>query len=398
MLNMFYGKVAVGVLIGVATLSSPAFAQDRRLDFSVRAHVEQNSNVARTNEALAAAQGLQLEDTVFTPTATIDFARPVGRNSLYLRGSAGYSFYDKNKRLDRERLDLSGGFNARLGPCVNMLTGTFSRGLSLIEDPTLIADVNNIQETRRAGLEIRCSRATGLGVVASASKEWADNELTFLEEGDYERVTYMAGVSYSRPTFGTLTVFGNHQETEYPNRLLGGGFEVDSIGATYERQLGARIQGTVTAAFTKAEQVGVATPAAAVADIETTTYNAALSYRVSSRLRLQAAFDRAVLPSSGFGRTYDLTEAFRFNADYDLGSRIRFALAAAQVDRDSEGAPAGPVVLTNARTRSLSGSVRYKQSERVSLVLNVGQDERTTNAPQFDYTSDRIGIAAEVTF
>lgn len=398
MLNKFYGKVAVGVALGVAALSTPALAQDaRRLDFRLRAHLEHDSNVAQGNDVQAALRGLTKEDNVFTPTAIVDFQSPVGRNLVFLRGSAGYSFYDKNKRLDRERIDLTGGFKARLGPCASTLTGGYSRGVTLTEDPTLVADVENIQEVRRASAEVRCSRATGLGVVGSVSKEWATNDQLFVEEGDFERSTVMAGVAYSRPALGTVTIFGNRQETDYPNRVPSGGYELDAIGVTFERQLGARIQGSVTASYTSAQPVGGAA-GAAIAEIETTTYNASLSYRVSSRLRLQATLDRAVLPSSGFGRTYDLTEAYRLVADYDLGSRIRIGVGAAQVDRDSEGPALALVQMTNARTTTLFGTVRYKQSERVSLVLNVGQDERTTNAPQFDYTRERIGIAAEVTF
>ena len=173
---MTLGKVSFCVLLGAGALSTPAHAQEmRRLDFGLQGRVEYNSNVARTDETQAAIRGLTLGDTIFTPAATFDLLLPVGRQSLFLLGSAGYSFYDNNKDLDRERVDLTGGVNTRFGPCAATFSGGYARGINRIDDPVLIDNVRNIQETERLGVDVSCSRQTGLGVVGAMSKEWTSN-------------------------------------------------------------------------------------------------------------------------------------------------------------------------------------------------------------------------------
>ena len=55
-------------------------------------------------------------------------------------------------------------------------------------------------------------------------------------------------------------------------------------------------------------------------------------------------------------------------------------------------------VVTSARTKSAFASVRYAQSRRANLVLDVRYDDRNTNLPDFNYTSTRVGLTAEIGF
>ena len=97
---MLYENVAAALPLGATALSSQAFSQEaRQVEFGLRAHVEHNSNVARTNETRAALRGLTLDDTLFTPQA------PVGRQAVFLRRTAGYSFYNKNDKLNRQSFE-----------------------------------------------------------------------------------------------------------------------------------------------------------------------------------------------------------------------------------------------------------------------------------------------------
>lgn len=397
---MVQRRVSFGIALGAVALSSPALAQEgRRVDFGLQAQVEHNTNVSRTNDAQAERRGLTPADTVFTPTATFDLLAPVGRQSVFIRGAVGYSFYDKNKNLNRERYDVSGGVNGHLGPCSGALTGGYTRGVNLIDDPTLIANVENIQDTEHVGVNLSCSRQTGFGITGSVSKDWTNNDLAFLRTSDSEMTSMMLGVTYSRPAFGTLTVFGNHQKAEYPKRLIDDGYDLNAFGVTFDRQLGARIQGSMTVAYTTVDPYAPPIPGLSSKKLDTTAYSASLSYRASSRLRFQALFDRSVTPSSGIGRTYDLSETYRFSGDYDLGSRITVSGGVGRVQRASAGVlPAQVVQLTDSELTSIFGSIRYKQSDRLAFVLAAGREERATNATQFDYTNNRIGLTADLTF
>lgn len=393
---MVYGRVLFGVAAGSTMISSAAVAQEsRRVDFSMGAEVEHHSNVARTSEAAAQLRGITREDTVFTPSASVDILVPIGRQALFLRGGVGYSFYEKNDHLNRERIDLTGGAHGRAGPCMVEFSAGYARGANEILDPQLEANVENIRETERLGLSVACQRQTGFGLTASVSQEWGANELALYKANDYERTSYQAGVTYSRPTFGTATVFGSHQTSEYPNRIGGGGgYDVDSVGVSYQRQLGARIQGLLSFSYARIQENGFF----AGDDFETTIYAGSLSYRASSRLRFKGQFDRSVNPSSAVGAGYDLNTSYRLSGEYDLGSRITLGLAGGQSKGEARGGTPIPGVLRDSTVSSVITTARYKQSERVGFLLSLGRDERAADAPQYEYTDNYIGLSADVRF
>lgn len=394
---MARARVAVCLLVATASASSHAAAQDKRtFSFDLGATVEHHTNVARSSEAQAQLRGLEREDTIFTPTASFDALLPIGRQSVFLNGSVGYSFYNKNTSLNRERMDLVGGGIVRAGPCSATLSADYQRGLNLVDNPVLEDDVRNIQENTTIGADGGCSAAAGFGVTASAYKDWSDNELDFLRTSDFERTRFRAGLTYGRPTFGTLSLFVGREETTYPNRLADDGYDLDTVGLTYSRRFGARIEGDVTIAQSKV-QPKVTSPL--LGEREYQTYAVNLSYRANSRLRFSGGAERSVMPSSGILRSYDLTESYKIQGDYDIGSRFLLTLGAARTDRTSEGLLLSPVNdLTDSRLTAMFGTLRYRQSDRLSFVLRLGREERTANAPQFEYENNRIGLGADLSF
>ncbi|MES3026262.1 MAG: outer membrane beta-barrel protein [Pseudomonadota bacterium] len=398
---MVYGKLAVGLLLGAAVLPAQAAAQDagKKVVIGLHATLEHDSNVSRTSAVEATLQGLTPADTLFTPSVTVGLLMPVGRQSVFLNGAAGYSFYDQNTSLNRERLDFTGGVNSRFGPCNTTVSGVYNRGLSKVEDPILISTVENVQSTTRALLEVSCARPSGLGVVFNASKDWVANDLDVMKQSDYESTALMAGISYGRPALGTLTVFVSHDQTDYTKRVIADGYEMNSVGVTFNRQLGARIQGSVTVAYASVEQSSGLLAGSQNSSSESTTYAASLSYRVSEKLNVQGSFDRSIRPSSGIGRTYDLSTGYRVSGEYALGSRLALGAGFGRVDLESQGILSSPLlILTASTTQTYFGSLRYQQSKRLSFVLNAMREERTANVPQFEYTSNRIGLTADLSF
>jgi hypothetical protein len=269
--------------------------------------------------------------------------------------------------------------------------------LTEVDDPVLVTTIENIQEAKRVETGLTCARGSGLGIALSASKEWVDNDLATFAQNDSETLSYMAAVTYGRPALGVLSVFVSHETTEYPDRPITSGYDLNSFGATFERKLGARIEGSITAAYTTID-FGNQLP---FGDSKQTgaTYSASLSYRASSRMRLHGSFDRAVTPSVSLGRSYDISEGYRLGGDYDIGSRLNLSVGGAHIEREAGGGfTVLPLSLTESTTKTIFAALRYKQSERLSFTLSAAHEERTTNAPQFDYTSDRIGITAGATF
>lgn len=401
---MAFERLAFGLMLGAAGLSTPAMAQEaRKLDFGLRAELEHDTNVSRSNAAQAASQGIAQEDTIFTPGVTVDLWVPVGRQALFLKGAAGYSFYDKNDQLDRERASLNGGVQGRVGPCGTALTGDLLYGQSELADVNLSEVAKNVIRTTRVGVEVTCSTPTGLGAVFQGSQEWTDNSAAQLVSSDAERQSLMGGLSYSRPALGTLTVFTNFENVDYPNRqLLGGGsdgYEMNAVGVSYARQLGARIEGTVSVAYTKVEPATSSLPGATSADFTGTTYSGDLTFRASSRLRFRADFSRSVTPTLAVGQQYQVQTGYGLGMDYDIGSRFKLNLGVAQNDSEADGAlPALPNVMTSSTTTTVYGALRYQQSRRLGFTLSAQHEERDANTPQFDFSGERFGIAADLAF
>jgi hypothetical protein len=388
-------------MLAASALSSSATAQEtRKFDVDLRAAVAHDSNVSRSSPQLAALRGLSLADTTYSPTLALDVLLPVGRESVFLKGSAGYVTHDRNSRLDAERFDFTGGVNARLNICSTKLTADYFRGRSELGDITVVNVVKNVLELKKASLDVHCARESGLGLTGSASYDWANNSTTQLKSTDYNTTSFSGGIYYTRPALGTITVFGNHSRTEYPSHLLqitaSPGYELTSGGVTFDRRLGARIEGTVTAAYSKVDPISAVLLGQPSIKFSGVTYSAELTFRPTSRLTTHGSFDRTVKPSNKIGNAYDLETVYRVSGDYTLGQRIVLSLAGEQRDSDSHGvSPLIALPLTNSTTKIITGSIRYRQSRRLSLSLEGGDERRETNNPLFNYTDNRIALSAD---
>lgn len=392
---MVYGRLAVSLLVGMAAMSSQAVAQERQLKLGARVQVEHDSNVVLGRNALGNAQGLTPEDVRFVPSLTVDLIQPVGRSSVFLSGDAGYTFYDKNTSLNRERLDFSGGGSTPLGPCLTTLSGDYNRGINQIDDPAIVIDAENVRKSTRATASVSCGSTSGFSIVGNASQDWSRNSALSIREADYDSTTLMVGVTYRRPALGALTVFANRQTVDYKERLLSDGYQVDAIGATFDRQLGARIQGSVTASYSMVEQDQVLLPGFPQQEQNVFSYGGNLSFRASSRLALQASFNRGISPSVGVGQSYEISDRYRLSGTYSVGSRITMRAGYGRVERDpGKNALPSAFLPTESTLTNMFGSVRYKQSDHLSFELGLERDKRDTNIPLFDYTANRIGLTA----
>lgn len=396
---MVYRRLTVGLLVGAAAMSSQAVAQERELKLGARVQVEHDSNVVLGRNALGNAQGLTPEDVRFVPSITIDLIQPVGRSSVFLTGVAGYTFYDKNTDLNRERLDFSGGGSTALGPCFTTLSGDYNRGINQIDDPMIVIDAKNTRKVTRATVAVNCGSTSGFSVVGNASQDWSRNSAQIAKEADYDSTTLMVGVAYRRPALGALTVFANRQTVDYKDRLLSNGYQVDAIGATFDRQLGARIQGSITVSYSMVEQDQVLLPGFPQQEQNITSYGGDLSFRASSRLTLQASFNRGISPSVAVGQSYEISDRYRLSGSYSVGSRIVVSAGYSSVKREpGEDAIPSPILPTESTLENLFGSIRYRQSDRLSFELGLEREERETNIPLFDYSANRIGLTVVASY
>lgn len=400
--TMSFDKFAISA-ITACVVATPAAAQEaRRLDFGLSANVVHDTNIARSSDQLAALRGLKSADTIFTPAATFDLLIPVSRQTFFLNGLIGYDFYQENDQLNRERYSLNGGVAGQLGPCAPVLSGGYARSQSDLRDVTLL-DPENAVETKKIDFNVSCVREPGFGANFSASQVWSDNSNPVQEQADYDTTSFGGGVSYGRPALGTFTIFTQRSETSYPNKsdlvASSSGYTSWNSGVSFERRIGARIQGDVSVSYSAVEmdsQGGIGSD-----DYGGIAYSGNLEYRATTRLTTRLEFSQQITPSIRVGSAYTVQQRTAFIADYKFGSRLSLEVGAENSDEEYRGdlATGLPrVALTDSEINTFYGALTYKPSDRLALRLSVERQERETNDPIYDYTSDRIGLKADVAF
>lgn len=403
---MLDGKLALATLLALGAICSPAAAQEaRKLDFGVRLAARHDSNLARSNATTAAVRGITPEDYIFTPAATFDLVLPVSRQSFFVRGSAGYDYYRENTQLNSARYDVESGLNGRFGACSGTVMTAYHRSQSDLQDLTIV-NPKNVLELTNLTAQVGCQRQAGLGVSGSVGHVWATNSNRIQSQSDYEADQASAELSYGRPTLGSLTTFLQYQKTEYKDAgpLLGrqNGYELLAGGVSYERRIGSRLQGRVSVSQSQVDPIGILPGGGGGGDSYSgVTYSGDLTYRPTDRMEAMFEYSRAIVPSTQRGTLYDLDESYRLSGKYKVGSRIVAMLGGERRESTAEGTLGGPPIggnFTESRTVSLFGSLSFQQNDRLSYLLDIIHEERTTNDPRFDYSATRIGLTADVAF
>lgn len=382
-------------------MAAPAFAQEaKQFDIELAARAAYDTNVSRSNEAVAALRGLQREDWILSPTVSVDVVQPLGRQAIFLKGDVGYNFYQENDRLDREKIALKGGAKVNLGPCRSTIGGSFDRRQSDLRDLQL-GSIENVESLQGVSMEMGCGRVAGLSANMSVADERADNSSAQRKRSDYQSTNATAGLVYRRATFGELTLFGRVGSTTYKNRLItsGGvteadGFDSYGLGVNFGRNIGSRLRGSLSIGYMS---VDPKTPVGN--DFEGITYSADLTVKPSNRLETRLFAERAVKPSNRYQASYSVDRSYNLQAEYAVGSRIKIGLGAGYADRRYESAALrGAPVITEEEVRTVSGTVRFTMSRRLILLLDATQEERDANLHGFDYTANRVSLSATTTF
>lgn len=404
-------RLAVGALIVASAAASQAMAAPAarapvdRFSVNLSARAEYDTNISGASPSEARARGLTTDDMIYTPSVSVDFNLPVSRQTFYLRGAAGYLFHDKNKNLDSERLSLDTGVKGRVSICDLTASGSYQRSLSSMDDIVLGPTIDNILEVKNLTAGAVCARKTGLGVTGGVTQEWGSNSRSQLAGQDYESTSYTGGVVYTRPQFGTLTVFGRHQRIDYVHSTPALGafgnpnsYESKTGGVSFERRLGGRIDGVVSAAYTSVDTLGPTIAGTTGGDFSGFTYSLNARYRVTERFTTEFVFARAVQPSNRFGDSYDISESYEVRGTYNFGTRITANLGYQHRKSDSKGGQIFAGNLTNSTSNFVNAGLTYRQSKRVSLVLDAAREERQANDPRYNYDNTRVGISASVNY
>lgn len=101
-----------------AQSAAPQPGAAREFKIGARLGAFYDTNVSRSSVALSETRDLARADYILRPEATASIIQPLGRQVVFLNGSAGYDFYRENDNLNRRRYDITAGGAAVTGPCM----------------------------------------------------------------------------------------------------------------------------------------------------------------------------------------------------------------------------------------------------------------------------------------
>jgi hypothetical protein len=412
--RLWLGFAAAAVLVPSVAFAqaapAPAFAPGVRVqEVELNTQIIYDSNVTGADGSLAAARGLRVSDEIFEPSVHFELARPIGRETVYVAGDAGYDFHARNSRLNRENIDIRPGVEGRIGPCTTQVDGEYSRAQSNVYQLANSGGVGipfqerNLLQVEEIGGSASCGRGIGLGPSVSASEVWTQNSSPVQRYVDAQTFSGSAGLTYQRPVLGSVRLFGAYSHTDYPNRrgLIGfpgaaisTGYETYSTGVSYTRSIGTRLVGSASLSYTKLSQIGSASPG-----FSGLTYSAALTYRLSTRLSATGTFSRATVPSNRLNSTYGIEELYSGEVLYTLSQRLSFGAGASASHEAFNGVPypAG-FDLTDQKIYTAFADATLRLTRRLSLSLDARQIKRDANYPGLSYPETRVGLTARATF
>ncbi|ODT87858.1 MAG: hypothetical protein ABS78_09760 [Phenylobacterium sp. SCN 70-31] len=387
---------------GVATAQQmPKVDSERQFSGDLSVSAIYDSNFARSSSVRAALRGIKPKEYTLRPQANLNVVQPFGRQVLFLSGSGGYDFHRENPRLDRRRYDVQGGYMASLGMCQAAVVETFRAAQSDLADLDLLEAKN---EVRAIGTTVTaaCGRPTGLGVSAAVSRIDTKNSAFVQRPADSTLENLSVQLGYANENIGRIGLVYSYADSELPNRIIpgrpvGDGFWTESYGLSVGRDIGSRLTVDAQAARTRVKREFA--PPGLNQKFTSTTYAGDVTYRIGSRLSLNLNGERAVRPTMRPGKLYDIATAGQISGQYSLGSRYTVSLGYGVQDvKSNVDTIALRPIITSSRTHTGFGSVRYQQNDRTALILDVRYIDRNTNIPDFNYSSTRVAITAQVGF
>jgi hypothetical protein len=374
----------------------------KELDITVGGEALYDSNVARASDAGAIARRLKKEDVRFSPTLEANVSIPTGKALFTLQGLAGYDFYARNSRLNRERINLIGTAGSKLARCDVGVQGGFARSQNDLADLSIVpgderASSENVQTVASIGGTIACGAEIGLRPTAFVGYRHSDNSASVREVSDFSAFSYGGGVSYSNPAFGIASLFGGRTEFSYPDRtgLLASGADFNStfVGVRLDRRLGARLQfnGQVT-------YVDIDRSSGTANSFSGINWDVNASLRVGQRAELALGTSRQVDASAGFNARTTETSTYSLQGTYALSPLLRASITASHRKRNFDTVPdLTPVfLLSNDNIDEVVGRLTYTANRKLSVYIGAGYQDRDSDLAIYSYDSFRASLGARL--
>lgn len=396
------------VCLGLAVIAPVTAAQaqgrdESRRSLSIRPSVQlaYDSNVFKVGRQTAIPSGPRTSDYTVSPGLNVDISLPLGRQRVFLAGYAGYDFYMKNSRLDRERIGLDGGADLRLlGSCATTLTGSYARAQGDLANGLSLFALPNTEQRVTVGADATCGGPVGLQPGAGYSRSTVRNSNRSFLSTNSSSDTYQASLAYVRPTFGSLAVFGTYTNARYDDRvpLIPGvpvgfreGIESYSVGLRFSRQIGARLTGSISGGYNWVD------PKLGGQTFRGANYAASIDYRASERLALGFTAARSADLPNLINVLYAISDSFSLTGSYRLNPRISLNFGGSYQNRklrSSEVFVGNPFTATRDELLQLNAGAGYDLGQKLRLNLGFTRQQRRSDNEFFRYNANQVAISA----
>ena len=393
-------------------ICSPAFAQElpnaptkgvTRIGFSLIA--SHDTNIAATSKGEAVKRGLAPDDYTLRPALDVEYARPFGRQIIFLEGSGGYDFHKLNTRLDRRNIRGQAGVAAPVGTCNVVATVGYESAQSDLIDVSGPV-VENLQDIFSETFGVSCGRADGFSGMLVGQHQTVDNSSVIQQVSDYRSYSGTGALTYKTARKDELAVVGRYSDNKYPNSIValgaapGSAFRVASIGVSAVKNIGPKVVLNALVSRTLLDRDNA--PASIASSSNFNTYRGGALYKVSPRLEFEAIGSRAIVPSSQTGKLYDLLTEAELMSRYRQSPRLQLALGAKRSDvvsnTDTSAGLQTAFIISKSRTDTAYGNITYRQSRLATFIFDARRIDRKTNVALFDYVDMRLSLTTRLAF
>jgi len=395
-------KIAPVLGLGLLSLGGAAGAQtlpERRLDIGISVVNSYDTNILRLPEDGTAPPGQSRDDIRATPSFTVDIEQPLGRQSVFLSGSAGYDFYRENDQLERERIELTGGTNLNLQACGSRLAATYGRQQSDLADILPGERQVNTQTRTLYQGEIACRGFGPLEPTFSYERERVENSDPMRRNGNTTSDTYSVGVNYFRPVFGSVGAQVSYSDARYdrtadlpPGRT--NGIKTYTADFTFERRIGSQLTGTASIGVTRVDPSLPDVPG-----FKGLSYSADLRWTPGTRLQARVGLSREAQQPNLLNISYAIVDTYQGRIQYALGNRIRLTIGADYLRRSlrDSALTQGPVLQTEDRRLLLFGGASYQAGERLTFSLDARAERRRSDVKELSFNNFSVALTTRLT-